>query len=105
MATSPEVRTFLAGVLVANSAPHFATAVSGHRHLTPLAGRGSSPAVNLTWAAANLLGGCLLLRRAAGPARRSGRWDSRLVAFEAGCLGWALWMTASEYLLKVNWDR
>jgi hypothetical protein len=104
MVLSPKVRASIAGVLVANSAPHLATAVSGRRHLTPLAGRESSPAVNLAWAAANLLGGALLLRSPA-PARRPGRWDARLVAFEAGYLGWALWMTVSEYALKVNWDR
>jgi hypothetical protein len=54
--------------------------------------------------AAYLLGGTLLLRDSA-PARHPGRWDDRLVAFEAGYLGWAPWMTVSEYLLEVNWDR
>lgn len=104
MGLSPKVRAAAAGVLVANSAPHLATAVAGRRHLTPLTGRDSAPAVNLAWAAANLLGGALVLRGAAGD-RQPGRWDDRLVAFEAGYLGWALWMAASEYLLKVNWDR
>ena len=103
MRLSPKVRAAVAGVLMANSAPHLATAVTGRRHLTPLAGKDSAPAVNLAWAAANLLGGALLLRGAA--ARKPGRWDDRLVAFEAGYLGWALWMAASEYLLEVNWDR
>jgi hypothetical protein len=104
MVLSPKVRTVVAGVLVANSAPHLATAVAGRQHLTPLTGRASAPAVNLAWAAVNLLGGALVLRGAAA-ARQPGRWDDRLVAFEAGYLGWALWMTVSEYLLKVNWDR
>jgi hypothetical protein len=104
MVLSPKVRAVVAGVLVANSAPHLASAVAGRRHLTPLAGRDSAPTVNLAWAGANLLGGALLLRGAGG-AGQPGRWDDRLVAFEAGYLGWALWMTASEYLLKVNWDR
>jgi hypothetical protein len=102
MALSPKVRAVAAGVLVANSAPHLATAVTGRRHLTPLAGRDSSPAVNLAWAAANLIGGTLLLRDPADM-RHPGRWDDRLVAFEAGYLAWALWMTLSEYLLRVNW--
>jgi hypothetical protein len=104
MMLSPKVRAVAAGVLVANSAPHLATAVSGRRHLTPLAGRESSPAVNLTWAAANLLGGTLLLRSTTSP-RQPARWDDRLVAFETGYLAWALWMTISEYLLELNWDR
>jgi hypothetical protein len=104
MVLSPKVRAAVAGVLVANSAPHLATAVSGRRHLTPLAGRDSAPAVNLAWAAANLVGGALVLRGAAAD-RRPGRWDDRLVAFEAGYLAWALWMTVSEYLLELNWDR
>jgi hypothetical protein len=69
-----------------------------------LAGRDSAPAVNLAWAAANLLGG-LLVRRGTAATRQPGRWDDRLVAFEAGYLGWALWTAVSEYLLKVNWDR
>ena len=72
MVLSPKVRTVVAGVLVANSAPHLATAVAGRRHLTPLAGRDSAPAVNLAWAAANLLGGALVLRGAAA-ARQPGR--------------------------------
>ena len=104
MRLSPKVRAAVAGVLMANSAPHLASALAGRRHLTPLAGKDSAPAVNLAWAAANLLGGALLLRGAVA-AREPGRWDDRLVAFEAGYLGWALWMTASEYLLKLNWDR
>ena len=104
MLLSPKVRTVVAGVLMANSTPHLATAVTGRRHLTPLAGKDSAPAINLAWSAANLLGGTLLLRGAAA-ARQPARWDDRLIAFEAGYLGWALWMTVSEYLLKLNWDR
>jgi hypothetical protein len=65
MVLSPKVRSVVAGVLVANSAPHLATAVAGRQHLTPLAGRDSPPAVNLVWAATNLLGGALVLRGAA----------------------------------------
>jgi hypothetical protein len=38
------------GLLVANSAPPLATAVTGHTHLAPLAGKESSPKVNLLWA-------------------------------------------------------
>jgi hypothetical protein len=83
MVLSPKVRAVLAGVLMANSAPHLATAVSGRRHLTPLAGRDSAPAVNLAWAAANLLADALVLRGAAAT-RQPGRWDDRLVTFEAG---------------------
>jgi hypothetical protein len=94
----------IAGVLMANSAPHLATAVSGRQHLTPLGGRRSSPTTNLVWAAANLAGSVALLQTAsAQPA--SGRWDSRLVAFEIGYAAWAAWMAISEYVLAVNWDR
>lgn len=99
-----KIQLVVAGVLMANSAPHLATAVSGHRHLTPLAGRESSPATNLVWAAANLAGAAALLRAAATPAPTSGRWDHGLLAFETGYLGWAAWMAISEYVLKVNWD-
>jgi hypothetical protein len=103
MVLSPKIRTVVAGVLVANSAPHLATAVAG-RIWPRLAGRDWGSAVSLAWAAANLLGGALVLRGAAA-ARQPGRWDDRLIAFEAAYLGWALWMTVSEYLLEVNWDR
>jgi hypothetical protein len=41
---------FAGGLLMANSAPNLATAVTGHTDLTPLAGKESSPAVNLIWA-------------------------------------------------------
>ncbi|WP_157995692.1 hypothetical protein [Thermomonospora amylolytica] len=99
----PRGLPFLAGMLVANSAPHLATAVTGRRHMTPLAGRGSGPVVNGVWAGLNLAGGLLLLRRA----RRHGgaRWDEDLVAFEAGYLTFALWMAGSERLFPMNWDR
>lgn len=90
---------------MANSAPHLATAVAGHRHLTPVGGRESSPAVNLGWGLVNLAGGAALLRFTVKRRRRSPRWDSGLLNFEAGYLGWAAWMAISEYLLKVNWDR
>ena len=98
------VKLAIAGALMANSAPHLATAVSGHRHLTPLGGRRSSPTTNLIWAAANLAGSAVLLRAAAAPPA-SRRWNSRLVAFEAGYAAWAAWMAVSEYALAVNWDR
>jgi hypothetical protein len=105
MTRSTKIKLVIAGVLMANSAPHLATAASGHRHLTPLAGRESSPAVNLVWAAANLVGSAALLRTVVTPAADSGRWDSGLIAFEAGYFGWAAWMAVSEYVLKINWDQ
>ncbi|PYF97353.1 hypothetical protein SAMN05216184_11562 [Georgenia satyanarayanai] len=94
----------LSGVLVANSAPHLASAVAGRRHLTPLAGRDSSPAVNGAWGAANLAGGLLLLRRAAGAPSPS-RWDERLPWFEAGAAAFSVWMAGSEIVLRVNTPR
>ncbi len=77
MSTATRVRSLLSGVLVANSAPHLASAVARRRHLTPLAGRDSSPAVNGVWGAVNLAGGLVLLRRSAG-APATVRWDERL---------------------------
>ena len=93
------VVAFVGGLLVANSAPHLASAVAGREHLTPLAGRGSSPLVNLVWGAANLAGGLALVRVATGPGRR---WDRRLVAFEVGAVTFAAWMAASEGLAPMN---
>ncbi|MEL7975843.1 hypothetical protein AAG589_08245 [Isoptericola sp. F-RaC21] len=93
------VAAFVGGLLVGNSAPHLASAATGREHLTPLAGRESSPLVNLAWGAANLAGGLALLRAAAGPGRR---WDRRLVAFEAGVVTFAVWMAASEGLTGLN---
>ena len=91
---------FAGGLLVANSAPHLATAVTGRTHLTPLAGKESSPAVNLIWGLGNALGGLALTRACAGTGDR--RWDRSLIAFEAGYATFALWMAASEAALRVN---
>lgn len=94
----------VAGVLVANSAPHLASAVTGRRHLTPLAGRDSSAAVNAAWGLANLAGGLLLVRRATA-STYSGRWDEQLHHFELGAAGFAAWMAVSERVLRVNTPR
>ncbi|MFC4531295.1 hypothetical protein [Sphaerisporangium dianthi] len=102
MRLSLKARAFIAGLLVSNSAPHLATAVTGHRHLTPLAGRGSGPAVNLAWGLANLAGGLVLLRTAARADRPGERWDSRLVAFESGCVTFAMWMALTERFMPMN---
>lgn len=100
---SSRVQSFIAGALVANTAPHLATAVTGRRHLTPLAGRDSGPAVNAVWAGMNLVAGVALLRRA----RRAGdtRWDRDLVAFETGALVFAAWMAGTERFFSVNSDQ
>lgn len=100
---SSRTRSFLAGVLVGNSAPHLATAVTGRRHLTPLAGADSGPGVNGLWAALNLLGGLLLLSPSGR--REPGRWDGDLVAFEAGALTMSAWMAGSERVLGTNSRR
>ena len=94
------LRSFLAGVLVGNSAPHLATALTRRRHLTPLAGRESGPAVNGLWGGINLLGGLLLLTP--DNHRAPGRWDRDLLAFEGGVLAMAAWMVGSERVLGTN---
>ena len=91
-------RAFVAGVLAANSLPHLATAASGREHLTPLRGPRSNRWVNLAWGAANLLGGLVLV----GVRADGRRWGRDLVAFDAGAATFAVWMAASESLLKVN---
>jgi hypothetical protein len=105
MRFTPAARSFVAGLLVSNSAPHLATAVTGHRHLTPLAGRNSGPGVNLAWGLANLAGGLALLRSSARAGEPGEAWDSRLVAFEAGCVVFAGWMAGMERLFPMNHDR
>ncbi|GEL20662.1 hypothetical protein PA7_44990 [Pseudonocardia asaccharolytica DSM 44247 = NBRC 16224] len=87
-------------MLVSNSAPHLATAITGRRHLTPLAGRDSGPGVNAVWGSINLLSGLLLL----SPDRHRvpASWTNDLLAFEAGAAAFAIWMAASERLLRVN---
>jgi hypothetical protein len=90
---------FVAGLLCANSLPHLATAATGRRHLTPLAGRNSDHRVNLLWGTMNLAGGLALISRAA---RGGTRWDSRLVAFDAGAATFGTWMALSERFLKTN---
>ena len=97
---SSRARSFVAGVLVGNSAPHLASAVTGRRHLTPLAGRGSGPGVNGLWGLLNLLAGLLLLSPDAH--RDAGTWDDDLVAFEAGVVAWGAWMVVTERVLGTN---
>ena len=97
---SSRVRSFFAGMLVGNSAPHLATAVTGRRHLTPLAGRDSGPAVNGLWGTINLLAGLLLLTP--DRHRTPRRWDGDLVAFETGVVTFAAWAAVSERLLGTN---
>ena len=94
------IASFAAGLLVANAAPHLATAVTGRRHLTPLAGRDSGPGVNGAWSALNIgtaIG--LLVWSARG---KSSRWDSDLVAFGLGHVAFSAWMVTSEAVARVN---
>lgn len=97
---SSRVRSAVAGILVANSAPHLASAAARRQHLTPLAGRQSGAVVNGVWALANIAGAALLLR----PSRRAGakRWDADLLAFETGYVVFAAWMLGSERFLGTN---
>lgn len=96
------IRAFVGGLLTANSLGHLATAAAGKEHLTPLAGRGSGPAVNAAWGALNLVGGLVLTRSAA---RRGRRWGPELDAFGAGAAVFAAWMAVSNRLLGTNVDR
>jgi hypothetical protein len=94
------IASFAAGLLVANAAPHLATAVTGRRHLTPLAGSDSGPAVNGAWSALNVgtaIG--LLVWSARG---KGSRWDTDLVAFGLGHVAFSAWMAASEAVARVN---
>src|SRR4051794_39400547 len=94
------IASFAAGLLVANAAPHLATAVTGRRHLTPLAGRDSGPGVNGAWSALNIAAATGLL---VWSARRKGsRWDADLVAFGLGHVTFAAWMAASESIGSTN---
>lgn len=94
------LRALVSGALVANSLPHIASGVTGRRHLSPLGGRRSGPVANLAWALGNAVAGCLLLRTL--PGRHGQRWDSSLVASEAGAAAWAAWAVASERAMRTN---
>lgn len=94
------IASFVAGVLVANAAPHLATAVTGRRHLTPLGGRDSGPVVNGAWSGLNVAAATGLLVWAARGKRS--RWDADLVAFGLGHVTFAAWMAASEALAGTN---
>ncbi len=98
-----QLGAFAGGVLVANSAPHLATAVAGRRHLVPSAGRGAPAGTNLAWGLANLAGGLAVTALAARTGARA--WDRSLLAFEAGGATFALWMLASEGVLGTNHRR
>lgn len=100
MTALKQVGAFIGGLLVGNSAPHLATAVTGRIHLTPLRGKESSAAVNLCWGLGNALAGLALTRACTRSAGR--RWDGSLIAFEAGVATFAVWMAGSEAALRVN---
>jgi hypothetical protein len=97
---SDRSRSFLAGALAGNSLPHLASAITARRHLTPIAGRTSSPGVNGVWAGLNLAGACLLLRSTSTSGEW--RWTNDLLAFEAGVATLAAWMLGSEAWLRTN---
>lgn len=59
--SSSRIRSFAAGVLIANSAPHLATAVADRRHFTPLGFKDAGAGVNALWAGLNLVAGAVLL--------------------------------------------
>jgi hypothetical protein len=92
--------SFAAGLLVANAAPHLATAVTGRRHLTPLAGRDSGPGVNGAWSALNI--GTAIGLLAWSARGKSPRWDADLVALGLGHATFSAWMAASEAVARVN---
>lgn len=103
---SSRSRAFFAGLLTANSAPHLATAIAGHTHLTPLAGRTSGAVANGVWAGLNLAGAVTLLLLNPSSRRKQKEatsWDGDLPAFEAGFLLFAAWMSVSESTMRVNW--
>lgn len=100
MGAMTKVGAFTGGLLVGNSAPHLATAVTGRTHLTPVGGRESSAVVNLAWGLSNVLAGLALTRASTRSGGR--RWDESLIAFEAGVATFALWMAGSEAALRVN---
>ena len=94
------ISSFIAGILMANSLPHLASMITGRQHLTPLAGRDSSAAVNGAWAAINIAAGVALLQ----PSRRQGgrQWNRDLSAFELGSVTFAAWMAGSELVWPMN---
>jgi hypothetical protein len=96
-------RPVLAGMLVANSAPHLASAVANRQHMTPLAGKRSGPMANGVWGLANLVAAGLALRASRSP--MTTRWRADLLAFETGFLAFAAWMAGSERLFSANSDR
>lgn len=96
METSSALRSFAAGVVLANAAPHaFAAAVGAHQ-MTPLRGRGSGPSVNALWSAANLAGAYALARGIPpdSPSRRA--W------FKAGVAAFSAWALVSEWVTDLN---
>jgi len=78
------VACFLAGILLANTVPHFVHGISGDSFPTPFAnppGKGlSSPTVNILWALVNLFIGYILLR--VGKVSQTNKWS--LLTFFAG---------------------
>lgn len=95
MDTSP-IRSFSAGVLLANALPHAQAAMTGSTQMTPLRGRSSGPGANAIWAGANLVGSALVSRTTAPNSVIDRRW------FRAGVLVFGAWVLASEWLTDLN---
>lgn len=90
----------VAGVLAANALPHLAVGLAGRSHLTPLAGPDSGPTTNTVWGVLNAVGATLLLHRAVHDETDPERLDERLLAFGNGAAAMAVWMAASEAVLR-----
>jgi len=93
------IGAWVAGVLCANSLPHLATAASGRRLLTPLAGRTSGRWANLAWGGINLAAGLTLI---ANTSDAPETWTERLMAFGAGAASFSAWAVIGEKLFRFN---
>lgn len=103
MSKKTMIMSYAAGVLAANSLPHLATATTGNRLLTPLAGEQSDRWVNLLWSGMNLAAGLGLLA-AGSRGNQQLPWPRQLRAFEAGVLSFSVWGVIYEVALNRNHD-
>ncbi len=78
------IGAFVAGAVLVNAVPHLVAGISGRRFESPFR-RPSGAAVNVLWAAANVVGAVLILYWSQ-PARARLPEDGALVAFGVGGL-------------------
>lgn len=96
MKTTAFLGYFCSGLLMTNSTPHIAIAVTGRQNMTPF-GRDSSAVTNGIWGGVNVLAGLFLLRATDRKGTLGMQPHTWLLAFLLGGLVWSIVMSIIEF--------